>query len=52
MTRPGVQIAVEGGGWMVSCPCLWLRWAEMEIVAREVKREHEKKCKVLVGGDD
>ena len=34
----------EGGGYVVSCACLWLKFAADEQHAAKYRREHEKTC--------
>lgn len=43
------QVVTEGGGFVVSCACKWLRFFASMADARNGRREHEKKCKVARG---
>ena len=36
----------EGGGFVVTCECRWLRWWPTEKDAAQGRREHVKKCAV------
>ena len=45
-TRRGtIATTREGGGYVVTCDCLWLRWEPSEKDAAEVAAAHMKKCK-------
>ncbi len=35
----------EGGGYVVTCECHWLKFAADEQHAAKYRREHEKTCK-------
>lgn len=39
------RITCEGGGFMASCACGWLRYETDEQHAAKYRREHEKTCK-------
>ena len=39
------RITREGGGHVVSCACLWIKYAHDEQHAAKYRREHEKTCK-------
>lgn len=38
-------ITTEGGGYVVTCQCRWLKFYESQKDAAEGRREHVKKCK-------
>lgn len=38
------QITAEAGGYVVSCACLWLKFARTDQHAAKYRREHEKTC--------
>lgn len=44
-------MTVEGGGYVVTCECHWLRWYPAEKEAAQGSAEHVKKCKAHKGGD-
>jgi hypothetical protein len=42
----------EGDGYVLSCPCRWLRWLPTHPDADAGRREHVKRCKVARGEGD
>ena len=45
-TRQGkILTTEEGGGYVTTCDCRWLRWWPTRTDAATGRREHAKKCK-------
>lgn len=44
------RVTREGGGFVVTAACKWLRWWASEKEAHDGRAEHEKKCKACAGG--
>lgn len=42
----------EGGGYMTTCPCGWIKWSAAHPDADAGRREHVKRCKVARGEVD
>ncbi len=48
-TRHGaIATTQEGGGYVTTCNCLWLRFWHSHNDAADGRREHAKKCKAGV----
>lgn len=39
------RLTEEGGGFTVTCDCLWLRWYDTKPAALTGLRDHGEKCK-------
>lgn len=50
MTRPPtpgpIKLTAEAGGFVLACTCRWLRYAATQVLVREYRKEHEKRCAV------
>lgn len=49
---PRLGIHPEGGGFVVTCKCLWLRMFPTRPAAEAGRREHEKRCRTARGEGD
>lgn len=46
VNTPGLlKMTAEGGGYVITCVCRWLRWFPTKGDASEGEQAHAKKCK-------